>query len=87
MMCMIWSGSHQYLFLCGNIESGGRDTSWIKVFLLLMEDLNTAASLIKTVQCPGREKCISTKKIISNVCNYKIIEKCTGMNVAAIIDH
>ena len=50
MMCMIWSWSHQpYLFLCGNIESGGRDTSWIKVFLLLMEDLNASASLIKTV--------------------------------------
>ena len=39
VMCMIWSWSHQpYLVLCGNIKSGGRDT---------------AASLIKTVQCPG----------------------------------
>ena len=41
----------------GDSESGDRVTGWIKVFQLaddnLMEDLNSAASLIKTVQFPG----------------------------------
>ena len=36
-----------YLVLYGNSESGGRDTSWTKLFLLLTEDLNTVASLVK----------------------------------------
>ena len=42
-----------YLVLYGNSESGGRDTSWTKLFLLLTEDLNTVASLVKTVRFPG----------------------------------
>ena len=41
----------------GDSESGDRVTGWIKVFQLaddnLMEDLNSAAILIKTVQFPG----------------------------------
>jgi len=42
-----------FLVVGGRSSSGGRLTGWIQVFQFLMEDLNTAPSLVKTVQFPG----------------------------------